>query len=526
MSVVGERMSSVGSGWFRATRAGVLGGVLFFGCGEPLRGGTAEAETGATPATVSQVLGSYADRSLDENKQLTYLYARLENRAYAEPLAERVLAEDPGDLRILLAMASMYLAQRDAERTMNFANRILDQYPDNRDGLFFLAAANSLAGRSERAAEILKRLERLYPAEVRFPFELDLASASALSGDWYQAIVSYQKILKDRQMAPALRMSARRALDALYREHLPSISVAVSDIDAGTGTILEVGGRGSAPLSRRFRMTVSGSYFETTLNPTATTTGDTSETERFEADLQIDAGPRYAFRLSGRSFNGEPGYGVAVRRDARGGSAQELSWDTELRATDSINLLYLGGSEDRANLLLEEPLPADLLFRGNAYYRRVNVDGGRLGDGWGGDWELTYPLPVNQVQLFVSWRGAYSELDIRSEDTGLASGLPFLPGVEPTPETVEGLSADRIHREGIGMLASRELGGKWRLSANAGLDYFFFLSEFTWNAGASVLFRPIKSVDISGDISYSSADNRGDESSDYLRFFLEITSRF
>lgn len=480
----------------------------------------------AEPESVEEVVEMFRDRPLEEKKQLAYLYARLGNRLYAEPIARMVLAEDPGDQRILLAMASMYLTQRDAERTMEFAQRILEQFPNNRDGLYFLAAANTLSGRNERAAKILRDLERLYPASMRFPFELDLASASSLSGDWYQAIQSYQKILKDGQMAPELRMSARRALDALYREHLPSAGIEVADIDAGTGSIREVGARVSAPVSRRFRLEVAGAFFETGIDPTVTTTADTSDTRRVEADLLVDAGPQYSFRLSGRAFDGKGGYGAAIRREARGGSSQEISWDTQLRATDSLNLLYLGGAEDRLNLFLAQPLPAALLFRGNAYYRQVNVGGGRLGDGWGADWELIYPLPVSEVSLFLSWRGAYSRMDIRSADTGLAAGLPYLPQFGPTPETVEGLSAERTHREGLAFLVSKDLSGKWNLSTNVGFDYYLYLREFTWYAGTSVRFRPIKSIDVLGDVSYSSADNRGDESSEYLLLSLEIVSRF
>ena len=171
-------------------------------------------------------------------------------------------------------------------------------------------------------------------------------------------------------------------------------------------------------------------------------------------------------------------------------------------------------------------MPWNLGLRANAYFRKVYVETHRLGSGGGADWEVTRSERFADTDVFLSWRGAYSTLDIRSDNLALAEGLPFLPGNSPTPETVEGLSADRIHREGMGILLSRNFGDRWIVSANGGLDYFFFLRELAWNGGASILYRPLKSVDVSGDVSYSSADSRGDEDADNFRVSLEITNRF
>ena len=118
-----------------------------------------------------------------------------------------------------------------------------------------------MAGKPERARDILLRLERLYPAGVRFPFDLDLASASSLAGDWYQAILSYRGVLRDDQLDASLRASVRRALDALYREHLPALRIGASDLDAGTGNVQEYGAttRSRFPFARGFRRPPVGS---------------------------------------------------------------------------------------------------------------------------------------------------------------------------------------------------------------------------------------------------------------------------
>lgn len=486
----------------------------------------AHAEKGDAFLSPRKVLAVADKMSLVDRKQLTYLCARLGNRTLAEPLAKNVLAEEPGDLRILLAMASMYLSLQDASMTLAYAQRLLDMYPQNKDGLFFLAAGNQLANNPEKARDILLRMRGLYPAGVRFPFELDLASVSLLCGDWPQAITSYQRVLRESQIAPPLRQSVRRVLDALYRKHLPLVRVGFTDIDAGTGKVREYGGFTSLPINARIRVSAEARQRETEIDSTITTASASSGTGIYEATIRYDKPPRYGFRLTGRAFDGEPGFGVGMSRIGEDTGRQVLSLDNRIPATDSLNLRYLFGWEDRLNLLLEQPLFGQLRLRSNLYSRKVYVNDEDLGTGYGADWEITHYERIADTDIYLSYRGAYSELDIQSNNLSLVDGLPYLPGFGPTPSVVEGLSADRIHREGVGVVVSRNFSDRWILSANAGVDYFFFLREFAWNAGGTVLYRPLKSIDVAGDVSYSSADNRGDEEADNILISLEVTNRF
>lgn len=462
-----------------------------------------------------------------DREEMAYLYARLRDKAQAEPLAADVLENEPTNLRILLVMASLYLDERVPDKVIAYAERILRAYPKNKDALFFLAAGYQLAGNPGKARTILQRLRDLYPEGTPFPFELDLASASLQAGDWPQAVASYQRVLRKNQVAPPLRRSVRLALDAIYREHLPMVRVGFSDIDAGTGTVREYGGFFSVPLNQRMRLGVDARHRETSIAGTVTTNSDSSATGIYEATLRYERPPRFDFRLTGRVFDGEPGFGVGLARandSGRGG--QTLSYDSRTPATDSLNMRYLFGWEDRLNLLIEQPIGNSWQIRSNLYHRWVFIESERFGKGFGADWELTRYQRLGPIDLFLSYRGAYSDLSIESDNLSLVAGLPYLPGFGPTPEVVEGLSANRVHREGVGINVSRNLRERWIFSANAGLDYYFFLRELTWYAGGGVIYRPLKSVDVRGDLSYSSADNRGDENADNLQILLGVTNRF
>jgi len=137
-----------------------------------------------------------------------------------------------------------------------------------------------------------------------------------------------------------------------------------------------------------------------------------------------------------------------------------------------------------------------------------------------------YPQVCDFENLYLAYRGAYSELDMQTSNLSLAAGLPYKAGFGPTPEVVQGLSSERVHREGVGLSLAQGIGEKWTVSANAGIDYYFFLRRFAWDAGAGVLYRPWRSLDVGGGVSYSSADSRGDEDAENFQLSLEVSNRF
>src|SRR6185503_9031552 len=86
-----------------------------------------------------------------------------------------------------------------------------------------LAMAYRLDGQSRMAKEVLAELKEKKYQSKPFPFEAELASAALASGNWPQAMRSYQEALENPTLQPAERREARNQLEELFRLHAPQV---------------------------------------------------------------------------------------------------------------------------------------------------------------------------------------------------------------------------------------------------------------------------------------------------------------
>ncbi len=158
----------------------------------------------------------------------TYLHARLGDRENALKYASLALEARPGHPATLLALASLWESERDAQRLHATAMRLLAEIPDDDRALFFKASAEYLLRNYAEARETLLDNKRVnFRNERDFPYDATLADSAARAGDWRTAIAARTRLVgSDGDPAAAARN--RRILDDLLRSHLSVLSADAS----------------------------------------------------------------------------------------------------------------------------------------------------------------------------------------------------------------------------------------------------------------------------------------------------------
>src|SRR4051812_22263546 len=175
----------------------------------------------AAPVTNGPPMEPGRDISLEDLRALLHLYSRLDKEKMVEGTAAKILARHPHDKETLLSLASFYLERKDAPRALKYAQALAKFYPADPQARLQLALAYRLDGQSRMAKEVLADLKEKKFQGKPFPYEAELASAALASGDWPQAMRSYQEALENPTLRPAERREARAQLDQLSRVHSP-----------------------------------------------------------------------------------------------------------------------------------------------------------------------------------------------------------------------------------------------------------------------------------------------------------------
>lgn len=459
-------------------------------------------------------------------EHLTYLYARLEKPLVAEPLASIALKQDPKNERLLRAMASMYLALAKAEKTMFYAKRILEHYPKDQDGLFFLATAHQIANQPQQARHILLEMKIHHSSPKPYPFELDLASAANQSGDWRGAMDSYITILRDYELTPELRQDVRNALDSIYRTHKPQGALRVGRIRSDTGVTTNLDSLYSQAISTRTRIFVEVGHREVELTSSAEFVQATSKAEQARIVVSHKLNRQYNLEVWAGRYANNHRFGIRLTRIFNDNDKVSLAHSVGDPALDSLSTGFLKAHENRTNIYGSFQLPYQLTAQGNAFYRTVEINQHKLGSGVGVDWQLTRPERLWDADWYLSWRGAYTRFHYASDDTALVQNLPLRPTVTPTGETVRGLTSQHIHRQGSSLSIIKNMNDVWVIDLTLGADYYFFLKQLAYDAGIGLLYRPRKSVEVTGDVIYSSVDSTGNQNTENVEVILGLKKYF
>lgn len=448
-----------------------------------------------------------------EAERVIYLEARLARSRDAERMAREFLANHPGNRSVMLTLCSMFAEQRRVEDLFRATHAYLKLYPDDPQGVYYLASAEYQSGHYTEAVKTLRRIRRLMPKGAQNPYLVDMASNAWLDGDWTVSLEAHLELLRNERLSPELRMQMRRQLDELYRKHLDVAQADIEYVFLNTGDVLRPMVSDEVQASLRTRAGAlyrgdsvhldgddglrRGSYYRQEAFLYAEYTHDTLWTSSGGAGLS-QSGPLAKYRLE-------------YARPQKRGYWFEASYNG--RATDSLALEALDGRESKFSLGGSQFLSDTLELSGSAYARHLAVDGETLGDGGGANWRLAKTIFQNGPSLVVAYRGMYDGVGFSGDSVDMT---PVLAPVFPSVATEQTLVARRFHRHGVEAEWAGHYGSAWLYRYFVSADYDVEAADGVYGGGAEFTFRPRKSVEFSARAEYSSSATAGNAGSEAL----------
>ncbi|MSU49652.1 MAG: hypothetical protein EXS37_11305 [Opitutus sp.] len=463
---------------------------------------------------------------IEERRQLVYLYARLNKPKVAEALAAQILADAPSDRQTLLVLASMYLGQKDAAATLRTAHLFLGFYPGDHQGRYFLGAGHYLAKEFAEANRVLRDLKLGQFVGRKYPYETDLAASAYAAGDWYRAMLSYQELLRHHSLGDELRNEVRRVLDGLYREHLPRIEATVAETRLDRARVWRYTAGNAQHRSDRHWLAETFTRDDVSLE--ATPGLRAARAGRAEAAATLTTTYDRRWRTDGWAGASREGLLAGGRVHLVFAKEREvaLEFACNERATDSLAVEALDGRQNRAGLVVNWLIEADLAFVGRINARELRIGGERIGRGTGVDASLDQTLWRQGPRIVAGYRGSvarFSSDAASSINPSIAAPIADpAGGVVAQRGIIAALVSRRINRHGGGIVVTDTLADAWHYRLTAGADYDFELESIGWNGGLSLSFWPRKSIELTAEAGYTSsagASNAG-SSATLLTFFV------
>ncbi|MCK6461112.1 MAG: tetratricopeptide repeat protein, partial [Planctomycetes bacterium] len=309
-----------------------------FYLGEAYWAGNEEAKARELHRTALAELQAAPARSLQQDVMVAKMLARLGRDDEARPVFERVIAQAPGDIHVLLDYADSMIAARDAKKARELAERAKVLAPRKGRTILTEGKVLMLERRYEDAARAFAEAIRVQGPDAGS--EAELGRALELSGEMRPATEAYRRSLllqpDNRDMTSALARLVDETSRLVAADGLLRLS--------GDDRVLELLAQGSFPLGERTRIGAMVGFGDFTGRAEAVDAGAT-DVEESVAFLGLAAFRRFARSnvLSGGvvAYPGAPG-DLPV-----GGWA-----DLRLSSPEPHRFLE---AELRAHLLLEDP---------------------------------------------------------------------------------------------------------------------------------------------------------------------------
>ena len=466
-----------------------------------------------------------AKLSLEDLRALLHLYSRLDRPGMVELVAGRILSRDPRDKETLQLLASFYLERKDAPRALKHARALVKFYPDDAQARFQLAMALKVDGQYRAAMDVLTKLKSAKFQTSRFPYEAELASAALLSGDWPQAVRSYQETLENPKLRPEERSEARNQLKELYRTHLPQLFLKETFTHFQSGLIFRSVLDWSQPLAAKHRLRVELQRDDLKLNRADLLWPQWAN--RYDALAGIESDyRRWRTKVFGGIGDEGAMYGANLMRVLGQDENLTLALRGNQRATDSLLLETLHGREDELSLFWNArfypEVDANLKLRG----RRILVDGETLGYGYGVDLNLERIVLEDVPQLNFGYRGLITGYSQSSDHARLVAGVAA-PGTSDAGRLVllENLVSS-INLHGLYLSWQQTLNPEWNWHALAGSDYSFTRSTFGHTFEAGLSFSPSRRTEFIFNGGYSTSASTSEQDTERLELSAAFRCRF
>lgn len=475
--------------------------------------------------TNGPALAPEARLSLEDLRALLHLYSRLGTPKQVELVAGRILSRIPRDKEALRTLASFYLERKDGPRALKHAGSLVKFYPDDIQAQFLLAMAFRLDGQHRLAQETLAKLKSEKFQKRSFPYEVELASAASLSGDWPQAMRSYQEALENPALPPQERSEARNQLEQLARIHSPQLLLKETFTHFQSGLIFRSLLEWSQPLAANHRLQLELERDDLKLNRADLLRPQWAYRYDVLAGVESDY-RRWRAKVVG-GIGDEGGiYGASLTRKLGADGDLSLAWHGNQRATDSLLLETLHGREDELSLFWHARLFSDVLASVKWRGRRVEVAGETLGSGYGVDLNLERVVLQGVPELHLGYRGLITGYAQTSENIRLVAGV-----AAPGASTADRLNllenmVTSINLHGLYLSWQQAINSDWSWHAVAGSDYSFTRSSLGHTFEAGLSYFPSRTTEVILNAGYSTSASTSEQDSERLELGLAFRCRF
>lgn len=477
------------------------------------------------PDTNGPALAPAAKLSLEDLRALLHLYSRLGRPKMVEVVAGRILSRNPRDKETLLLLASFYLEREDAPRALKHARALVKFYPDDAQAHFLLAMAYKLDGQYRSAKEVLAKVKSEKFQNRFFPYEAELASAALLSGDWPQAVRSYQEALENPTLQPEERSEARNQLEQLCRTHSPQLFLKETSTHFQSGLIFRSVLEWSQPLAANHRLHLELERDDLKLNRADLLRPQWANRYDVLADIESDY-RRWRTKVFGGIGDEGALYGANLTRVLGQDEDLTLALHGNQRATDSLLLETLHGREDELFLFWHARFYPDVLANLKLQGRRVLVAGETLGYGYSVDLNLERIVLKNVPELHLGYRGLITGYSQSSENIRLVAGVAA-PGTSDADRLLLlNNLVSPINLHGLYLSWQQTINPEWSWNALAGSDYSFTRSSFGHTFEAGLSYFPSRSTEFIFSAGYSTSASTSEQDTERLELSLAFRCHF
>ena len=477
------------------------------------------------PDTNGPALAANPKRSLEELRSLLYLYSRLGRPTMVEAVAGRILNRNPRDKETLRLLASFYLQRRDAPRALANSRSLVKFYSGDAQAHFLLAMAYKLNEEYRLAKEVLTKVKSEKFPKGFFPYEGELASAALLSGDWPQAVRSYQAALENPTLQTDERREMQNQLDQLYRTHLPQLFFKETATHFQAGLIFRSALEWSQPLAANHRLHLELEHDDLKLNGTDLLQAQWAHRYDVLAGIESDL-YRWHTKVFGGIGDEGAVYGANLTRVLGDEKNLTLAPRGNQRATDSLLLETLHGREDELSLIWHTRLYPDIHANLTVGGRRILVGGDTLGYGYNASLDIERIVLKNVPELHLGYRGLITGYSQSSENFQLVTGVaaPGTSGADRLLLLNDLVSPINLH--GFYLSWQQTINPSWSWRALAGSDYSFIRCSPGYTLETGLSYCPSRRTEFVFSAGYSTSASTSDQNSERFESSLALRYRF
>lgn len=393
-------------------------------------------------------------------------------------------------------------------------------------------------GRADAALNEYEELKAKYYSEKPFPGQSGIAEAQFRLGNWEESLAAYNEIIERPGYEDEDVWSARwdrRGLLPYLKNH---VTFEMSFMDETEGSLLSESLTYSTKWMNDWRLIVSARNDHVRLEDSTRFTRD-GDVTRLQAELAIQRRFRggYFAEVSVGGAEDNVLYGARFGKFGStgvgwGSIAWSLGFSGNAIADYSLPLRAINGRENRIDFDAEGYLHPRVRFDFNAYATWVNVDGDKLGHGYGASGRLEYIFTTEnrtRPEVAIGYFGEYTKFkaepklpsavarELRSEELqvrrALSSGedvrkaLPSNHGREVFDSLVE----PETNRHGVLISLRKRLDLNWNVYAEAGAYRDFISESWEYTFAAGVEYWLSDSAMLYAEVRY---DSNGVGSSD------------